>query len=148
MRKTELPRGLRNNNPGNIRQNNDVFQGEKIPSSDRQFKQFKTMAYGYRAVFKILTNYYRNYQLKTIRQMIGRWAPENENNTSAYVSLVSSYSGIPADDPIDIGSKEQMIRIVAGMSKVENGRDYIIIILSNIASIGKNCYLCDIHKAM
>lgn len=126
MRKTELPRGLRNLNPGNIRRNNDVFQGEKNPSSDPQFKQFKTMAYGYRAIFKILMNYYRNYQLKTIRQMIGRWAPENENNTSAYVSLVSSYSGIPADDPIDIGSKEQMIRIVAGMSKVENGREAVM----------------------
>lgn len=126
MTKYELPRGLRNNNPVNIRKNSDVFQGEKNPSSDRQFKQFKTMAYGYRAVFKILMNYYRNYQLKTIRGMIGRWAPENENNTAAYVSLVSSYSGIPADDPIDIGSKEQMIRIVAGMSKVENGRQAVM----------------------
>lgn len=127
MRKTELPRGLRNNNPGNIRRNSDVFQGEKIPSSDRQFKQFKTMAYGYRAVFKILTNYYRNYQLKTIRQMIGRWAPPEDNNhTEAYVKAVSDYAGIPADDPIDIGSKEQMIRIVAGMSKVENGREAVM----------------------
>lgn len=123
MKKYELPRGLRNNNPGNIRKNSDVFQGEKNPSSDKEFKQFKTMAYGYRAVFCILRTYYRNYHLKTIRQLIGRWAPENENNTSAYVSLVSSYSGIPADDPIDIQSKEQMIRIVAGMSRVENGRE-------------------------
>lgn len=126
MRKQELPRGLRNMNPGNIRNSSDVFQGERTPSQDRQFKQFKTMAYGYRAMFKILSNYYRNYQLKTIRQMIGRWAPQNENNTSAYVSLVSSYSGIPADDPVDITSKEQMIRIVAGMSKVENGKEAVM----------------------
>lgn len=126
MRKTELPRGLRNNNPGNIRRNSDVFQGEKVPSSDKAFKQFKTMPYGYRAVFCILRTYYRNYSLKTIRQLIGRWAPENENNTSAYVSLVSSYSGIPADDPIDIRSREQMIRIVAAMSRVENGREAVM----------------------
>lgn len=58
--------------------------------------------------------------------MIGRWAPQNENNTSAYISLVSRYSGIPADDPVDITSKEQMIRIVAGMSKVENGREAVM----------------------
>lgn len=126
MRKNELPRGLRNNNPGNIRRNSDVFQGEKNPSSDKEFKQFKTMAYGYRAVFCILRTYHRNYHLKTIRQLIGRWAPENENNTLAYVSLVSSYSGIPADDPIDIQSKEQMIRIVAAMSRVENGREAVM----------------------
>ena len=122
MRNNNLPRGLRNNNPGNIRRNSDVFQGEKT-SSDREFKQFKSMAYGYRAIFKILSNYGRNYHLKTIRQMIGRWAPENENDTGAYVKAVSDYAGIPADDPIDINDREQMIRIVAGMSKEENGRE-------------------------
>lgn len=121
MRNNKLPRGLRNNNPGNIRRNSDAFQGEKT-SSDREFKQFKSMAYGYRAIFKILSNYYRNYKLDTIRKMIGRWAPENENNTDAYIKAVSDYSGIPADDAIDITNREQIIRIVAGMSKVENGR--------------------------
>lgn len=122
MKKNELPRGLRNNNPGNIRRNSDVFQGEVNPSRDKDFKQFKSMAYGYRAVFKILSNYHRVYKLTTIRKMIIRWAPENENNTAAYVSLVSSYSGIGPDDLLNF-DREQMIRIVAGMSKVENGRE-------------------------
>jgi hypothetical protein len=122
MAEKKLPRGLRNNNPGNIRKNSDVFQGEKT-SSDKEFKQFKSMAYGYRAIFKILSNYYRNYKLDTIRKMIGRWAPENENNTDAYIKAVSDYAGIPADDPININDREQMIRIVAGMSRVENGRE-------------------------
>lgn len=122
MRKNELPRGLRNNNPGNIRRNSDVFQGEVNPSRDKEFKQFKSMAYGYQAMFKILSNYYNYYQLDTIREMISRWAPENENNTAAYVSLVSSYSGIGPDDLISF-DREQMIQIVAGMSKVENGRE-------------------------
>lgn len=103
-----------------------MFQGEVVPGRDTAFKQFKTMAYGYRAAFKILSNYHRVYKLDTIRKMISRWAPENENNTSAYVSLASTYSGIPADDPIDINSKEQMIRVVAGMSKVENGREPVM----------------------
>lgn len=125
MRKNELPRGLRNNNPGNIRRNSDVFQGEVNPSRDKEFKQFKTMPYGYRAMFKILSNYYRKYSLTTIRKMIGRWAPENENNTDAYVSLVSSYSGIGPDDLISF-DREQMIRIVAGMSRVENGREAVM----------------------
>ena len=122
MRNSSLPRGLRNNNPGNIRRNSDVFQGEKT-SSDKEFKQFKSMAYGYRAIFKILSNYYRNYKLDTIRKMIGRWAPENENDTDAYIKAVSDYAGIPTDDSINVNDREQMIRIVAGMSKVENGRE-------------------------
>lgn len=119
------PRGLRNNNPGNIRINDDLFQGEIRPSMDKSFKQFETMAYGYRAVFKILSNYYRIYKLDTIRKMISRWAPPEDkgNDTDAYVKAVSDYAGIPADDPVDINDREQMIRIVAGMSKVENGRE-------------------------
>lgn len=125
MRKNELPRGLRNNNPGNIRRNSDMFQGEVNPSRDKEFKQFKTMPYGYRAMFKILSNYYRKYSLTTIRKMIGRWAPGNENNTDAYVSLVSNYSGIGPDDLISF-DREQMIRIVAGMSRVENGREAVM----------------------
>lgn len=125
MKKNELPRGLRNNNPLNIRKNSDVFQGEVVPSRDTAFKQFKSMAHGYRAGFKILSNYYRIYKLTTIRKMISRWAPENENNTSAYVSLVSSYAGIGPDDLISF-DHEQMIQIVAGMSKVENGREAVM----------------------
>lgn len=125
MRKNELPRGLRNNNPLNIRKNSDVFQGEVNPSRDAAFKQFKTMAYGYRAGFKVLSNYYRIYRLTTIRKMISRWAPENENNTSAYVSLVSKYAGIGPDDLISF-DREQMIQIVAGMNRVENGREAVM----------------------
>lgn len=123
MEKQETPRGLRNNNPLNIRKSTDLFQGEITPSGDSQFKQFETIAYGYRAAMRIISNYHRIYCLRTIRQIIGRWAPENENDTEAYVQLVSSYSGIPADHPIDINNREQVIPIIAGMSKVENGRE-------------------------
>lgn len=108
--------------PGNIRINDDLFQGEVRPSRDKSFKQFETMAYGYRAIFKILRNYLCIYKLDTIRKMVGRWAPPGDNNhTEAYIKAVSDYAGIPADDPINVNDREQMIRIVAGMSKVENG---------------------------
>lgn len=123
MGKDNLPRGYRSANPGNIRINGDLFQGEVRPSRDKSFKQFETMAYGYRAMFRILSNYYKNYKLDTIRKMIGRYAPPSENDTDAYIKAVSDYAGIPADDPININDREQMIRIVAGMSKVENGRE-------------------------
>ena len=54
---------------------------------------------------------------------IGRWAPPKENHTEKYIQFVSDYAGIPADDPININDREQMIRIVAGMSRFENGRE-------------------------
>lgn len=116
------PRGLKNNNPGNIRINSDHFDGEIIPSQDSQFKQFESMPYGYRAMFKILSNYYRKYNLKTIRLMISRWAPPSENVTEGYIARVSEWSGIGTDVVLDINSQEQMTAIVAAMSRMENGR--------------------------
>ena len=117
-----ISRGYKNCNPGNIRINGDKFQGEIIPSQDKEFKQFETMAYGYRAIFKILGNYQRNYKLDTIRKMISRWAPENENDTLAYVMTVSDRSGISPDEPVSADNREMMVRIVAAMSFVENGQ--------------------------
>lgn len=119
-RKKQTPRGIRNNNPLNIRRSTDVFIGEK-KSDDPAFKQFTSMAYGYRAGLKILTNYYKIYSLRTIRQILGRFAPEQENNTSAYVRLVSVYTGIDPDTVLDYRDKDQMCAIVAAMSRVENG---------------------------
>ncbi len=119
----KIARGLRNNNPGNIRINKDLFQGEVRPSTDTAFKQFEAISYGYRAIFKILKRYRNNYHLDTIRKMITRWAPptDKDNDTELYINKVSEYSGIPADNPIDVSSREQMIRIVAAMSRIENG---------------------------
>lgn len=116
-------RGYRNNNPCNIRISTDVFQGEVRPSGDKAFKQFETMAYGYRAAFRILKTYINNYKCDTIRKIISRWAPKNENHTENYIKVVSERSGIPEDDIIYPDNREMMIRIVAAMSYVENGRE-------------------------
>ena len=116
-----IPRGVLNNNPGNIRINSDKFIGEIIPSRDGEFKQFDTMAHGYRAIFKILSNYYYKYSLKTIRQMITRWAPPKENHTDKYIKFVANAAGISADETVNIKDMRLMIKLVGGMSKMENG---------------------------
>lgn len=121
MKKKRETRGMRNNNLLNIRISTDKFQGEVQPSQDKEFKQFETAAYGYRAAFRILRTYINNYGLNTIRKIISRWAPKNENHTENYIRVVSERSGIPADDPVYADSREMMIRIVAAMSFVENG---------------------------
>ena len=121
MKKKRETRGMRNNNLLNIRISTDKFQGEVQPSQDKEFKQFETAAYGYRAAFRILRTYINNYGLNTIRKIISRFAPANENHTENYIRVVSERSGIPADDPVYADSREMMIRIVAAMSFVENG---------------------------
>lgn len=116
------PRGLRNNNPLNIEKTKggNPWQGEIVPSADSRFAQFKSMAYGYRAAFKLLNNYQRNYGIDTIRKMISRWAPSNENYTHNYVKAVSERSGVPADVRVTTTNRDAMVPIVSAMSFVEN----------------------------
>ena len=117
-----MSRGLRNNNPGNIRLDGVHWKGEVEPSQDCEFKQFETMAWGYRAMFQCLNTYCRKYGLDTIRKMISRWAPpEDGNHTGNYVKAVSERSGVPADGRITTTNRDVMIPIVAAMSRVENG---------------------------
>ena len=123
MAKKQLPRGLRNCNHGNIRKNNIVYAGEIVPSQDDEFKQFVTMAYGYRAMFVVLYTYQHRYGLDTIAQMIARYAPENENHTTAYIDVVAERSGVPANGHITATNGDVMIPIVAAMSCVEIGEE-------------------------
>lgn len=115
------PRGLRNNNPGNIRQSSVRYTGEVQPSKDGTFKQFQSMEYGYRAMFVLLHTYARKHGIDTIEKMISRYAPANENHTQAYIDAVSEWSGVPATSHLTTTNAEVMIPIVAAMSRVENG---------------------------
>lgn len=115
------PRGLRNNNPGNIRKGNVVYQGEIVPSKDDAFRQFTTMAYGYRAMFVLLHTYQRKYGLNTIASIISRYAPSVENHTEVYINAVAEVSGVPATSHITTTNADVMVPIVVAMSKVENG---------------------------
>lgn len=117
-----MSRGLRNNNPGNIRHDGTRWQGERVPSTNPSFKQFTSMAYGYRAMLKLLSNYARLHGCRTIRTMVSRWAPPSENNTAAYIATVSRLTGIAPDQTIDIASRDQMCSLAAAMSRVENGK--------------------------
>ena len=116
-----MSRGLRNNNPGNIRRSRVRYKGEVHPSRDPEFKEFSSMAYGYRAMFVLLNSYHKRYGLTTIREMISRWAPPSENFTEGYIRLVSERSGIAADAEVDSRSERDMVPIVAAMSEIENG---------------------------
>ena len=116
----KVSRGLRNNNPGNIRHNGDHFQGE-ANGRDKSFKTFTSMAHGYRAIFKILNTYQSKYALRSIKQMIERWAPRNENDTDAYIAFVSDFVGIDPDHAVDINDMSTISNIVAAISQQENG---------------------------
>ncbi len=116
-----MTRGLSNNNAGNIRISKTKWQGEIQPSKDKDFKQFKSMAYGYRAIIRLLQNYQRIYHCKTIPDFINRWAPNNENNTIAYINSVCKQMQIPNTHIIDTNDKNTMIAFASAISYQENG---------------------------
>lgn len=116
-----MSRGLRNCNPGNIRRSKIRYKGEKLPSRDSEFKEFESMAYGYRAMFVLLDTYSRRYGLCTIRQMLNRYAPPVENFTEGYIRFVSEKTGIAPDEIINTRAARDMVPVVAAMSQIENG---------------------------
>ena len=116
-----MTRGIRNNNPLNIRHSADRWVGARIAQTDPGFVQFVSMAYGYRAIFVLLDSYRRKYGLCTIRQMLNRYAPPSENFTEGYVRYVVAQTGIAPDESLDTLSPHDMVPFVAAISKVENG---------------------------
>ena len=122
------PRGIRNNNPLNIRLSKDKWQGQVLPqrgSGEGAFCQFYTMEYGWRAAFVILCRtYYGKYGLKTIRDIVSRWAPAKENNTEAYIRHVSDYTGIAPNKVLGSPQEHptQWLLIGYAMAVVENGK--------------------------
>ena len=84
-----VPRGIRNNNPLNIRLTATRWVGMRAKQEDKGFCQFNSMAYGWRAAFMLLFSYYYKHGLKTVRDIISRWAPPSDGNiTEAYINSV------------------------------------------------------------
>lgn len=113
-------RGLRNCNPLNIRIGN-TWRGERKINTDGEFEQFISMEFGIRAAFILLRRYICHYGLKSIRQIVARWAPRSENQTDNYVNLVAKYTGLDPDEPLQFDEVDVMVKVFNGMCLVENG---------------------------
>lgn len=113
-----LPRGIRNNNPGNLIKG-IKFSGEKIPSTDSRFAQFTDMPFGIRALFIDLINKHKR-GLDTIEKILEVYAPRTENPTLKYISTLSAKTNIPAT-LIFTPNKENFWKLAQGIAEVENG---------------------------
>lgn len=120
------PRGIRNNNPLNIRKGNN-WQGERHPQLDRDFEEFESMEYGIRAAFKLFRNYItgfsgRSVKYNTIRKLIRRWAPPTENATQRYIDFVCKEVGKDQNEVIWFSDRKLMIDVCRAMAFVECGQ--------------------------
>lgn len=118
-----LPRGIRNNNPGNIEKGQNWKNS--IEGKDDRFLTFKTPEDGIRAMSRLLRNYQRMYGLSTLEQIINRYAPHSENPTDTYVSKVAERAGVNPNKNIDLEDDQIMFRVIKAMISFENGfKDY------------------------
>ncbi|WP_294909520.1 structural protein [Tatumella sp. UBA2305] len=120
MRK--ISRGIRNNNPGNIRWG-DEWLGLVQPSerTDTEFCQFISPQYGIRAMIVILRNYQIKYGLNTLFSIINRWAPPDENNTDDYIDNISGIIGVDKFYILDLSRNQMVIAIIKAIIFHENG---------------------------
>ena len=125
-------RGIRNNNPLNIRHSSDKWEGARIEQTDKSFVQFESMAYGYRAAWKVLESYWKYFhqvgQPYNVTNIIIRWAPPTENDTQAYIRTVLKLTSLGGKEHLPQPSRgvdtERLERMIAAMTTVECGIPY------------------------
>ena len=123
-------RGLRNNNPLNIRRTGvDTWKGMSTSQTDELFLQFESMVMGYRAAAVLIRNYDIMYGINTVSAIISRWAPSSENNTLAYIRRVCHLTEFAPDHLIHAGHKSynhDLCRLLLAMASVECATDLML----------------------
>lgn len=117
-----LPRGIRNNNPGNIRLSKTTWHGQKPVQDDADFAEFTTALYGLRALMKTLLTYHLKYGLDTVESIINRYAPPHENATDRYIHQVARAVKAGRTETIDLTSPALLAALARAIVLHENGR--------------------------
>ena len=118
---SDQPRGIRNRNPGNIEKSDDKWEGLADPPDDGTFFVFDSAVYGIRAAAIILLNYQDEHGLRTLEEIVGRWAPASENDVDGYVEEVQHVSGLPLDTDLNLHDWQTMYDLLDAIIWEENG---------------------------
>jgi len=123
-------RGIRNNNAGNLKMGSDDWMG-MIPhnkNTDRVYEQFEKWKWGVRAMIIVVRDAYMGrHDLHTIRQIIGRYAPQEkvEGEERAYFVNLRKLTGFEPDDVL--GNDKETLRIlIKAMGEIETGEKGIV----------------------
>lgn len=112
-------RGIRNNNPGNLKKTSDQWLGLAAIQYDPTFFVFKKPVYGIRALARLLQNY-ELAGFDTVSKIIHRYAPTSENDTAAYIESVSNRLGVNQNKVIDVN--EVLPELIKAIVTHENGK--------------------------
>jgi hypothetical protein len=124
MSKSELPRGIRNHNPGNIDKGANNWQGldKSNLTNESRFATFVDPTWGIRAMAVTLITYQDKYTLCTVRDIISRWAPSTENDTLAYIGFVCKQTKFGPDEILNMHDYDYLCPMVEAIIRHENGR--------------------------
>jgi hypothetical protein len=114
-----VSRGIRNNNPGNIRKSTIKWKG--AIGDDGSFIKFALPEDGIRAMARILKVYTSKYKINTVAGAITRWAPPKENRTDAYIAFVAKKMGKKSNEVIDFTDSKELAKMVSAIIEFENG---------------------------
>jgi hypothetical protein len=109
------------NNPGNIRNSPKRFSGEI--ESDKAFKKFKSMKYGFRAMTALLHSYIDN-GYNTVDKILNRYAPSSDgNNPDRYAKSVIKLANVDRNQVLTNSDFKNgnMLNIIYAMTRVEQG---------------------------
>jgi hypothetical protein len=128
-----ITRGVRNHNPGNIKDFGVRWKGMMAPEdrsptqqNESTFIVFRGPWWGIRAMAVIIRNYYRDHGLATVRQIINRWAPPSDDNpTSDYAEYVAGQLQVDVDELLDVEDYETMRSLVRAIANFENGESRV-----------------------
>jgi len=84
-----------------------------------------TMAYGVRAMGKLIQNYQKIYKLNTISSIIKRWTDSAVDDQVAYINTVEKSSGFYKNELLNMKDLTQLSKIIKGMITQENGSKWV-----------------------
>lgn len=114
-----MTRGVRNNNPLNIRRVVGIsWRGENPDGRDDDFCVFREVKWGLRAAFRIFRTYKIKYNARCIEDIITRWAPPKENDTQKYIFDVCKLTGFGGKERLKDGDYRALVK---AMAQIESG---------------------------
>lgn len=114
----------RHNNPGNL-----VFAGQRGATvgetvAGHTFARFQSTEEGVAALYRQL-QLYQKRGIDTLTEIMGVYAPEGSNDTSAYIKALSKTTGLDPNQQLNFGDPPTAAAMIRGISQHEAGRSYL-----------------------
>ena len=88
---------------------------------ESRFCRFRSPEYGIRAIYKLLQTYQIKYGLNSVKAIINKYAPPNENSTANYINRAAADIGIGINDRLNTKDKKAGIALATAIVGVESG---------------------------